>query len=33
MFLEDVVLREKFEWPASSYFWYEEAEGDVDNYT
>jgi len=33
MFLEDIVLREKFQWPASSYFWYKEAEGDVDNYT
>jgi hypothetical protein len=29
--LEDMVSREKFECPSSSYYWYEEAEGDVDN--
>ena len=33
MFFEDIILREKFEWSASSYYWYEEAEGDVVNST
>jgi hypothetical protein len=31
MFLEDIVLREKLEWPSSSDYLYEEAEDGVDN--